>query len=319
MGMLVGGTLAGIFAISMFSILRFAVRKERSVDRLEMWMNDVPNAEISEDKADKPGLLNVMGDKFERAGFGRAFTEKTRIELVRADIPLTGYEFNLLRSVVGLALAAAVAVVFRNGIASAAMIPTVWVLADSYVSSKKAKRLKQFSNQLGDALTLFANSLRAGFSFLQAVSSVAREMPEPISKEFTRLLKEMSLGLSVEKALENLLKRVPQDDLELLIIAILIQKEVGGNLAEIVDTIAFTIRERITIQREIKTMTAQGRLSGIVVGLLPVFMCIMMLLINKEYMLVLFTDPLGRMMIGAGLLNMGIGIFLINKIVDIEV
>lgn len=319
MGILLGILLFIVGFISLFSVLSFAKPRKRPTDRLESWMSAYEEPEIQEDKPERKGFISLIGSQAERLGVGKRVMEKTRIELVRADIPLTGYEFNITRGLIGVMAGTVCFVVFKSWAMGIVIPLVIWFLADAYIASLKAKRLKLFSSQLGDALTLFSNSLRAGFSFLQAVSSVAREMPDPVAKEFTILLKEMSLGLSVDKALSNLLIRVPLDDLELLIIAILIQKEVGGNLAEIIDTIASTIRERITIQLEIKALTAQGKLSGIVVGLLPLLLGIVMFAFNPSYVTILFVNPIGQILIAIGIMNMIIGILLINKIVKIEV
>ncbi len=319
MGMLIGVALLLIVVLSIISMLSFAKPQKKPTDRLEAWMSAYQEPDVPEEKRDRKGIISLMGAHAERLKIGRNFMERTRIDLVRADIPLTGYEFNMGRGLFG-AMAGAFCFLLFKSMMWGILIPLViWFAADVYVSSLKKKRLKLFSGQLGDALTLFSNSLRAGFSFLQAVNSVAREMPDPVAKEFTKLMKEMSLGLSVEKALSNLLIRVPSDDLELLILAILIQKEVGGNLAEIIDTIAATIRERVTIQLEIKALTAQGKMSGIVIGLLPLFLGFAMFAINPPYVTILFTESIGQIMIAFGIINMMIGIFIINKIVKIEV
>lgn len=319
MSMLIGGLLVLALLLSLFSVFSFARPRKRPTDRLESWMSTYQEPEVQEGKPVHRGIISAMGNQAERLGFGKRYAEKTRLKLVQADLPLTGHEFNIIRFLTGSGIGALLFLFTRNLIVSVLVFPIVWLLADFYLIDLRNKRLKMFGGQLGDALTLFANSLRAGFSFLQAVSSVAREMPDPISKEFTKLLKEMSLGLSMDKALSNMMMRVPLDDLELLIIAIMIQKEVGGNLAEIIDTIASTIRERITIQREIKTLTAQGKLSGIVVGLLPLFLGVIMFVVNPSYITILFVEPIGRIMIGLGIFNMIIGIFIINKIVNIEI
>lgn len=319
MGVLTIGILFIVIFISLFMVLSFARPKKRAADRLESWMSAYEEPAGTEERPAKKGMISLLGTYAESMGIGHRYMEKTRIELVRADLPLTGYEFNIARGLAGFIAAVVTGLLTRSLLTVCVMFPVVWLMASAYVTSRKNKRLKLFSEQLGDALTLFANSLRAGFSFLQAISSVAREMPDPVSKEFTKLMKEMSLGLSMEKALSNLLIRVPSDDLDLLVIAILIQKEVGGNLAEIIDTIAATIRERITIQREVKTLTAQGKLSGFVVGLLPLFLGVVMFSINQSYVTILFVNPIGQAMIGLGLLNMLIGIYIISKIVKIEV
>ena len=144
------------------------------------------------------------------------------------------------------------------------MLPRFWL------GRRKSGRLKSFNKQLPDTITLIANALRAGSSFLQAVELVVRESRPPISTEFGRVIREVNLGLSFEVALENMVRRVRSDDLELMATAIAIQHTVGGNLAEILDSIAFTIRERVRIKGEIHTLTAQQRLSGYVVGFLPI-------------------------------------------------
>lgn len=319
MDMLIGGILFLTFLLSLFSVFSFSKYQKKPTDRLETWMSLYQEPENQEEKAERKGILSQMGAQAEKVGIGRKISEKTQIDLICADIPLTGYEFNIGRGIVGI-IAGVIGFLITKSLLLCLFIPLlIWVLANVYITSLKIKRLKLFSSQLGDALTLFSNSLRAGFSFLQAVSSVAREMPDPVSKEFTKLLKEMSLGLSVEKALSNLLIRIPLDDLELLIMAILIQKEVGGNLAEIIDSIANTIRERITIQLEIRTLTAQGKMSGLIIGLLPIFLTMVLYLMDPSYISLLFTEPIGRIMVAIGLTNMLIGAFLINKIVKIEV
>lgn len=319
MGILTGVVIVLALFLSIFSLISFAKPRKKPTDRLDSWMNTYQEPENSEEKPPKESLIHILGSQAERVGIGKRYSEKTKIKLMQADLPLTGYEFNILRAFVGLVLGAILALLTRTPLMVGLAMAGVWMLSNLYLVQLKNKRMKMFSNQLGDALTLFANSLRAGFSFLQAISSVAREMPDPISKEFTRLLKEMSLGLSMEKSLQNMLLRMPLDDLELLVIAILIQKEIGGNLAEIIDTIASTIRERITIQREIKTLTAQGRLSGYVVGGIPIFLAGVMFFINPAYISTLFMEPAGRVMIGFGIFSMMMGIFFISKIVNIEV
>ena len=139
-----------------------------------------------------------------------------------------------------------------------------------WLGRRRASRLKAFNKQLPDTITLIANALRAGSSFLQAIEMVVREGQPPVTTEFDRVVREVNLGLAFDVALENMVRRVRSDDLELMATAITIQHQVGGNLAEILDSIAFTIRERVRIKGEIKTLTAQQRLSGYVVAVLPI-------------------------------------------------
>ena len=184
---------------------------------------------------------------------------------------------------------------------------------------KIKKRIKGLNEQLGDAIVMISNSLKTGYSFFQAIDMVAGEMTGPISEEFSILQKEINLGLSTDKALENLSARVSSDDLELVITAVLIQRQVGGNLAEVLDNISATIRDRVRIKGEIKTVTAQGRMSGWVISLLPAGLCLLIYVINPQYMAVLFTRPLGIMMLVISVFMELLGIFFISRIVKIEI
>ncbi|GAC1675819.1 MAG: type II secretion system F family protein [Candidatus Limnocylindrales bacterium] len=200
------------------------------------------------------------------------------------------------------------------------MLPRFWL------GRRRSGRLGAFNKQLPDTITLLANGLRAGSSFLQAVELVVRESRPPISTEFSRVIREVNLGLPFEQAMENMVRRVRSDDLELMATAINIQHTVGGNLAEILDSIAFTIRERIRIQGEIRTLTAQQRLSGYVVGFLPIGLAGFLFVAAPNFMAPMFDKPpealglpLGVVILFFGGFMMFIGFMFIRKIVDIEV
>jgi tight adherence protein B len=188
-----------------------------------------------------------------------------------------------------------------------------------YVKYRQAKRLRDFNSQLGDAINLLANGLRSGYSFLQAMDAVAGEMPPPISEEFQRVVREIGLGLSNERAMNNMLRRIPSDDLDLMITAVNVQHEVGGNLAEILETISHTIRERIRIKGEIRVLTSQQMISGYVVSFLPIGLGLILYAMNPEYMGAMFQEPCGLAMIAVGVISMTIGFIAIRKIVNIEV
>jgi tight adherence protein B len=180
------------------------------------------------------------------------------------------------------------------------------------------RRRKAFVNQLGDTITMMANSLRAGYSLLQTMELVARESPSPMAEEFGRVVREVGLGVSSYEALDNLLRRVPSEDLDLLVSAIKIQHEVGGNLGQILDVIGETIRERVRIQGEIRTLTAQQSLSGYVISALPILLGLGLFLMNPEYMTQMFAWPYVCMPIGALVLEV-VGFLAMRKIVAIEV
>jgi tight adherence protein B len=191
-----------------------------------------------------------------------------------------------------------------------------------YVRRQQSQRLIRFGEQLPDMLNLMVNGLRAGYSTVQAMEAVGKELPPPISDEFRRVVQEIQLGVPMEQALDNLLRRIPSDDLDLTITAINVQREVGGNLAEILDTISHTIRERVRIKGEIRVLTTQVMYSGRFLAMMPVFIALTLWFLNRPYMM-MFFDPDSRM-IGIPLLAIGVimimsGYFVMVKIADIEV
>lgn len=282
------------------------------------------------------GRAELEGDESARQALARidAVVSKSKSgsniarDLARADVKLTVAEFIGLKF--GAALLGAGIGAFIGRASPPAMLISALVGAilfsfapNIYLAIRASNRIKAFNNQLGDTITLMANSLRSGYSFLQTLDMVSREAPPPVSSEFSRVVQEVGLGRSTEEALDNLLRRVPSDDLELLITAVNIQHEVGGNLAQILDTIGHTIRERVRIKGEIKTLTAQGRISAYVITGLPVGLAIFISVVNPEYMAPLFTFGMPPenwccLPVTAAMMVI-IGYFAIMKIVDIEV
>jgi tight adherence protein B len=190
-----------------------------------------------------------------------------------------------------------------------------------YVKRQQAVRLIKFNDQLSDMLNLMVNGLRAGYSTMQALEAVSRELPTPISDEFRRVVQEMQIGIPMEKALENLLRRIPSEDLDFVVTAINVQREVGGNLSEILDTISFTIRERVRIKGEIRVMTANVRTSGAVLSMIPVFLSLALWFVSPEYIGSFFDrGPLcGWLAVGLIVGMIASGYFVMMKIADIEV
>jgi tight adherence protein B len=191
-----------------------------------------------------------------------------------------------------------------------------------YIGRAQKSRLKKFDNQLGDMLNLMVNGLRAGFSTLQAMEAVSRELPSPISSEFRRVVQEMQLGIPMEEALDHLLRRINSDDLDLCITAINVQREVGGNLAEILDVISYTIRERVRIKGEIAALTAQGRATAWVISALPIVLVLLLFVINRQYVMQFF-NPETRgcgipILVLAGLMIVS-GFIATQKIVQIDI
>ncbi len=189
-----------------------------------------------------------------------------------------------------------------------------------YVNRQKNQRLNRFNEQLQDMLNLVVNSLRAGFSTVQAMEAVSKELPPPLSSEFQRVVREMQLGLTMENALDNLVRRIPSDDLDLIIVAINVQREVGGNLAEILDTISYTIRERVRIKGEIRVLTAQVMYSGRFLALLPIILSLLLWFLNRSYMMTLFDNLIcGLILLSLAAILVGTGYFIMTRIADIEV
>lgn len=249
----------------------------------------------------------------------REFTRKVEAELLKADIPLRGEEFVMINFLIMTGLGGLMIAITRNAIIGWVGVVIGFIVPQFVVKRIKLKRVQKFNSQIGDSLVVMSNSLRAGFSFLQAMELVSREMPAPISVEFGRTLREMNLGTPTEEALVGLTKRIESEDLDLVITAVLIQRQVGGNLAEVLDGISHTIRERIRIKGEIRTLTAQGRISGMIVGVLPLAIGLILSVINPKYVGTLFVNPIGWVMMTVGVISMTIGIALIKKIVDIKV
>ncbi|HET7725785.1 MAG TPA: type II secretion system F family protein [Candidatus Limnocylindrales bacterium] len=267
-----------------------------------------------------------------RAVEQRDFGANLAREIARADLRLKVSEYLLIwaGSTIGVPVLLAVLSVAVEGLRS----PLVWVigafigfiLPRFWLKRRQNGRLSAFNKQLPDTITLIANALRAGSSFLQAIELVVRESRPPISTEFARVIREVNLGLPFEQALENMVRRVKSDDLELMATAISIQYTVGGNLAEILDSIAFTIRERVRIKGEIRTLTAQQRLSGYVVGFLPIGLAGFLFVAAPNFMEPMFFNPPGILGLPAGVIilflggfMMFIGFLIIRRIVDIEV
>jgi tight adherence protein B len=181
------------------------------------------------------------------------------------------------------------------------------------------RRQKAFTTQLGDMLIMVANALRAGFSFMQAFELIAREMDAPIGREVQKVVNEVNIGVDLETALDNMQKRVNSPDFELVVTAVLIQRQVGGNLAQILDTISDTINDRIRMRREVMSLTAQGRASGMVLAALPIVLGFILTMVNPTYLQPLFTEPVGRMCIAGAVVLEIVGYMVIQKIVDIKI
>ncbi|MCS7178500.1 MAG: type II secretion system F family protein [Anaerolineae bacterium] len=307
------GLLASAFV---YLLLSGRGRRDEVSERLDRYTLGVQRKQ----KERGPGTrFSPLGERLDRALAERGLARNLRTQLARANLKLTAGEFIAATVICMILFPVLIFLWRRDPYLSLVGLILGFFAPRWYVAYLQGKRLKAFNDQLGDIINMMVNSLRAGYSVLQAMEVVAREMNPPASEEFDRVVKEAQLGLPLDRALDNLLRRVPSDDLDMTVTAIKIQQEVGGNLAEVLDTISFTIRERVRIKGEIRALTAQARYSGYVVSLLPVGVAGIVYMINPGFMGPLFQDPCGRIMLVVAGITMTIGFFTMRKIADIEV
>ena len=255
------------------------------------------------------------------AGQIQRIRHSRQIELLmqQAGLPLLGAEFIVLMALLSLA----------GGILGMTAGHGLWgpaggcvsgvLLCVVYLKLRIRRRQRAFSNQLGDTLVMVANAMRAGFSFVQSMDMVSREMAAPMGDEFAKVMAEIRLGATIEAALENMALRIGSNDFQLVVAAVLIQRQVGGNLAQILDTIGGTVQNRIRMKREVRTLTAQGRSAGYILAALPFAMAGILSLLQPGYLQPLLENELGRMAVAGALALEVIGFLVIQRIVDIDV
>lgn len=313
----------GLAVLLLFAGLAVTLTSERSLidTRLDSYLEQHPEETRGEEgELDQRGgaLTGWISERVERTSFG----ERIARELARADLKLKTGEYvaliglsSVVTGVVGYFFGASSIIFALLGMILGLFIPGF------VVRRQQGARLNKFKDQLPDMLNLMVNGLRTGFSAMQAMEAVSRELPSPINEEFRRVVQEMQLGVSMESAMDNLLRRIPSDDLDLAITAINIQREVGGNLAEILDTISHTIRERIRIQGEIRAVTAQVAYSGKFLALMPIIVSAILWGLNRDYMGTFLEPPLicGGSMLAVATVMLTVGYFVMNKLADIEI
>lgn len=270
-------------------------------------------------KARKSSLVKRAVD-----GVGKDSVQKKKLmdtifnELILADIMLRPEEFCLIWIVLTF-VPAGLAALFQMGLMPAATLAVIGAfLPIVFIKIKKGNRIKAFEAQLGDTLIMMCNGLRSGFSFQQTMENVATDMPAPIGMEFGKVCNEIRYGATMEEALNNMVDRVKSPDLMLVVSAVLIQRTTGGNLSEILTTISQTIRDRIKIKGEISSITAQGRMSGLIIGALPICIAAVLMVVNPDYMSTFFTTGAGNIMLAVSIIMEVLGFFAIRKVVTIE-
>ncbi len=244
-------------------------------------------------------------------------------QLAKADIPLKANEFVAIQFLMVMVALSLGMFIFKSVAVGIGLAVVGYFVPNFWINMAKARRIREFNEQILDTLVMLANGLKAGYSFLQAMEMVSRESLPPMASELKRVLKENSLGMNLEDCLIGLNQRVESEDWDLVTTVVLIQRQVGGNLAEILDKISHTIRSRMKIKGDIQTKTAQAKVSGALVGSLPIGIGFMIYLINPEFISKLFTFKHGGFrgwfVVVFGVIWECIGMYIIMKIVDIEV
>lgn len=313
--LILGGAIIAVLVIGGIIVTSSS---ERSLveERLGRYLED----EEAEKKkgGDRSGALT---EQVNRMVAGSSFGEGLARSLARADLKFKPGEYIALTVILVIAFGGVLWFIGGRNVVSMIIGVALGVaLPVFYVRRQQSQRLIRFGDQLPDMINLLVNGLRAGYSTMQALESVSKEMPVPLSDEFRRVVQEMQLGVPMEGALDNLLRRVPSPDLDFIITAINVQREVGGNLAEILDNISHTIRERIRIKGEIRVLTTQVTTSGRILTLLPFFLALALWFVNREYMMEFFNNPLcGGIAIGLALIMILVGSIIMNRIAKIEV
>ena len=291
---------------------------ERSAleERLSQYL-DADKTDVDKE-AQKYALTNWVSKRVEKTSFG----DRIARQLARADLKFKVAEYFAL-IFISVFLFSLVAWFLGNRHPVSALIGLVIgaIVPGQYVRAQQKQRLRRFNDQLPDMLNLMVNGLRAGYSTMQAMEAISKELPAPINDEFKRVVQEMQIGIPMETALDNLLRRIPSEDLDFVVTAINVQREVGGNLSEILDNISFTIRERIRIKGEVRVLTAQVRTSGTVLSLIPFGLTIILWFLNPDYLLsVTKGGPICTAVIICVVLGLIISsYFIMMKIADIEV
>jgi tight adherence protein B len=318
---LAGLAFVGVAALVGGAILLLHNKPSSKIeDRLDMLTGANTPAAAREGLARESSILSQPLD--DRPGIVQVFLERfgdIALLFEQADTSLTITKL-LMISVVLAVMGAAIGVIL--GIHATllpvvalflAVLPLMWLLF------RRKRRLKAFAAQLPDALEMLSRSLRAGQSLGFGFNMVSTEMPQPIGKEFGRVFDEQNLGIGLDESLRSLTERIPNLDLKFFVTAVVLQRQTGGDLAEILDKIGSLIRDRFRIWGQVQALTGEGRLSGIVLLALPFVLFIAVYQLNPDYVKVLFTDPMGKQMLAVGVVMQILGALVIRKIVNIKV
>jgi tight adherence protein B len=315
--LIAGGVIALVLLI-VGIVISSSGEKALVDDRINKYLEEEEQNKDS-DKESKGALTDWVNKHVEKSSLG----ERIARDLARADLKFKPGEYMALY-VIAMIGGGLIAFMLGGRLLVSALIGAGIgaFLPGLYVRSQKSKRLVRFNDQLPDMLNLVVNGLRAGYSTLQAMEAVSKELPSPICDEFRRVVQEMQLGIPMEKALENLLRRIPSEDLDFVVTAINVQREVGGNLAEIMDVISYTIRERIRIKGEIRALTAQAIYSGRALAFMPIGLLCILWFLNRSYVMEFFGKGnalCGGIALGVAGILIAVGYFVMTRIANVEV
>jgi len=319
--LVVGLIVAAAMGLALYALSRAMQPAEEIQEQIEKWIGSRLRGARGPGEGNGQALArqSSLMSRMDRLLAQRGFAASLAADLARANLSLTVTEY--LAMCLGLALAGfAIGYLVGRNLPFSVLLALVCVfLPQIFVGRRQATRLNTFNRQLPDVLERLVGSLRSGYGLSQAVEWVAKQMPDPAGSEFDRVVREMQLGRSLAQALDSMVRRIDSDDLALIVTAIQIHYEVGGSLAEILETVSETIRERVRIQREIRVLTAQQRFSGYVLIALPIGLAILLYIMNPEYEGRLFEPgPTLCIPIGAGIM-MILGYLLMRRIIEIEV
>ncbi len=318
--------IATFAAISVFFVFLYILRVRENkrnvmVRRMEFFSGNQAAAE---------GGLKVEGNTLQEKLMNRvrALAVQLRkvhqnndldLKMQQADWPLLGSEFQVMLLVISVIVAVFAFLLTFNAFMMLSGFVGTMLAGMIYLKIHIINRQKAFLNQLGDTLIMVSNALRAGFSFMQAMELISKEMDAPIGVEFQKVINEVNLGATIETAMENMGRRMQSSDFDLVVTAVLIQRQVGGNLSQVLDTISDTINERIRMRREIDALTAQGKLSGIIVGIIPIFIAWFVYTKDPNYFNPMLESPMGKGLLAGAVLLELLAVFIIRKIIDIDV
>ena len=310
-------------ALSIFLLLYFALHiLSRRRLAVHQRLSDIESISLDEETAVEGSLVTRQrweDNKLFRLPIVGSYFNKTNEQLIQAHILLKTSEYLLLSILMAGIFFFLVFGFIKNPLVGVLPAFIGFFIPKLYIMAARDKRARQLNKQLPEFLNILSNALRAGLSFSQAIATTGNEMTDPIKWEFQKVLRDNNLGRPMEDALTELVNRTGDEDIEMFVTAIIIQRQVGGNLSEVLDMIANTIRERVKLKGEVRTLSAQSRMSALIIGVLPVAIALILSIINPNYLKPLFTETLGQILLASAAIMVIVGALVLKKIANLEV